>query len=100
MALKITTKKENPLIGRIEIKGEIVFQGVTPSNDSVQKEVADLMKADPSVVKVKSIYTVYGETKAVVTAYVYSTKEDFEKFEPKKKEPKAKAAEAKPEEKK
>ncbi|MEM4263711.1 MAG: hypothetical protein QW666_02335 [Candidatus Woesearchaeota archaeon] len=99
--LKITTKKENPLIGRIEIKGELAFQGATPSNDAVQKEIAECMKVDPSVVKVKSIYTAYGETKAVVTAHVYNSKEDLERFEPKKKEPKAKKAEeAKPEEKK
>lgn len=101
--MNIINRKENPLIGRIEVKGEITFQGATPSNDLVQKEVADKMKVDPSVVKVKSIYTKYGSTKAVVIAHVYAKKEDLDRFEPKKKEKKAKAgeeAEAKPEKKK
>lgn len=101
--MNIINRKENPLIGRIEVKGEIIFQGATPSNDVVQKEVADKMKVDPSVVKVKSIYTKYGSTKAVVVAHVYTKKEDLDRFEPKKKEKKAakaEEAEAKPAEKK
>jgi len=99
--MNITIRKENPLIGRIEVKGEITFQGATPSNDLVQKEVADKMKVDPSVVKIKSIYTKYGSTKAVVTAHVYPTKADLDRFEPKKKEKKtANAEEAAPEAKK
>ena len=97
MNLKIIEETEKPLLSRKEIKAEITFDKATPSNEEVKKSVAAQTKADESLVVVKSIYTEFGATKATATVYVYTSKEDMEKIEPKKKEkakPGAPAAEA------
>ena len=91
-----------------------LFEGkATPSNDEIRKAIASELKSDESLVVVKHIYTSFGSPEAVIEAYVYTTKEDMERIEPKTKKDKekkpegeagaekpAEAAPAKPEEKK
>lgn len=100
MELKIANKKENPLLSRIEVSGEIVFSGATPSNADLQKAIADKLKVDPSVVKVKNINTSFGETKASFEVNVYQSKELLDNFEPIGKKVKEKIAKAEEEAKK
>jgi len=98
MKLEIKNKKENPLLSRIEVSGTLSFAGVTPSNEQVAQSIASQLKVDVSVVKMKSIYTGFGEQQAEFAAFVYKTKADLDKIEPKPKkqrEKEAKAAEAK-----
>jgi ribosomal protein S24E len=111
MKIEIKEKKENPLLSRIEVSGVIAFEGATPSNEQVAQSIASQLKADPSVVKMKKIHTNMGSHRAVFTAFVYNSREEFDRIEPKpkkqleKEQKKAEAAkkaaeEAKPEEKK
>lgn len=93
MELKINTK-ENPLLKRKEITGEITFTGATPSNKKVQEELAKKLGAKPELVAIRHIYGAYGGEKATLEAYVYETKEQFDKVEPKKKEKPAAPGEA------
>ncbi len=98
MKLEIKNKKENPLLSRIEVFGVISFVGVTPSNEQVAQSIASQLKVDVSVIKMKHIYTGFGAQQAEFTAFVYKTKEDLNKVEPKPKkqrEKEQKAAEAK-----
>ncbi len=92
MELTITEEKANPYLKRKELKGKIVFIGVTPSNVDVGKKIAGLTKSDEKLVLVKHIYTQFGSQKATFTAYVYETEEMKTKIEPKKKEKKKKGA--------
>ena len=92
MELKITEKKESPLLDRIELKGTITFDKATPSNEELKKHLADYQKTKPELVAVKHIYTGYGKSKAEILAYVYHSKESFDKIEPKIKKKQAKAA--------
>ncbi len=94
MNLEIIDKKQNPVLSRIEIKATIGFEKATPSNDEVKKEIASKLKADEKLVVIKGIYTDFGITKADVNAYVYKTKKDLDKIEPKKKEKKEKKPKA------
>ncbi|MBW2973526.1 hypothetical protein KY346_03985 [Candidatus Woesearchaeota archaeon] len=115
MKIDIKNKKENPLLSRIEVSGIIAFDGATPSNEQVSQGIAAQMKVDVSVVKMKNIRTSMGSHQAEFLAFVYNTKADLDKIEPKpkkqveKEQKKAEAAkkaaeapkeEAKPEEKK
>ena len=92
MELKITKKKENPLLFRAEAEAEaIFFKEPTPKTEDVRKKIASMEKANENLVVVKSIYTSFGAGKAKVLAYIYKSEEDLKKIEPKKKETKAKA---------
>ncbi|ENO11846.1 ribosomal protein S24E [Thermoplasmatales archaeon SCGC AB-539-C06] len=93
MGIKIIEKKENPLLARTKILAEISFEKATPSNDEVKKQIASEVKADENLVVVKNIYTQYGSTSAKVTAFVYNSKEDLEKIEPKPKKEEKKPGE-------
>ena len=98
MKVEIKNKKENPLLSRIEVSGIVSFEGATPSNEQVCQAVASQLKADVSAVKMKNIYTGFGKHEAKFLAFVYKSKADLDKIEPKPKkqlEKEKKAAEAK-----
>lgn len=44
MEVKISTKIENPLLSRSEIKGSLTAKGATPSRMDVKKAVAENLK--------------------------------------------------------
>lgn len=98
MKLEIKNKKNNPLLSRIEVSGVLTFEGATPSNAQVAQDIAAQLKVEPSVVKMKKITTGVGSNQADFTAFVYSSKEELDRIEPKPKkqlEKEQKAAEAK-----
>lgn len=86
---------KEPLLSRKIYSFEIVYTGqATPNNELVHKQLTEKTKADPSLIKIKSIKPLFGEGKANVTAYVYDSKEAMDKFEGKVKQ----KAEEKPKE--
>ncbi len=103
MDLKITKKKDNPLLSRAEIEAESsFFNESTPKKEDIKKKISNMEKADEKLVVVKSIYNDFGTGKADVLAYIYKSEEELKKTEPilpnslskaqtKKKEKKAKA---------
>ncbi|MBD3304193.1 hypothetical protein GF343_03540 [Candidatus Woesearchaeota archaeon] len=98
MKIEIKEKKENPLLSRIEVSGTVSFDGTTPSNEQVAQGIASQMKIEPSVVKMRKIRNTLGSHQADFTAFVYNSKEELDRIEPKPKkqlEKEKKAAEAK-----
>ena len=89
MQVKIIEKKEQNILSRIAVKAHIIFDKATPSAEEVKKALASELKADENLVVVKEIYTEFGKSEADVNAYVYTSKEEMQKIEPK---PKKKAA--------
>ena len=85
MKIEIKNKKDNPLLSRIEVSGIVAFEGVTPSNEQVAQSIASQLKVDASVVKMKHIYTGFGEHEAKFLALVYNSKEELDRIEPKPK---------------
>lgn len=81
MKLEIKNKKENPLLHRTEIKALLTWEGATPSNEKVKKEIASQLKADEKLVIVKHIYTKFGTTTADVLAYLYEDQESMKTIE-------------------
>jgi small subunit ribosomal protein S24e len=94
MKLTITNKTQNALTDRVEVDGQLVFEGSTPSNSDVTATLAAEIKADVELVVVKNIYTIYSEQKANFKAYVYSSKEAKQKVEVVTKHLKKKAEES------
>lgn len=85
MKIEIKNKKDNPLLSRIEVSGIVTFEGATPSNEQLTQSIASQMKADASVVKMKKIRNTLGSHQASFTAFVYKSKEELDRIEPKPK---------------
>jgi ribosomal protein S24E len=114
MELEITNKTDEPLLNRTKIEGKIKFEGATPSNVEVVKQIASELKVNENVIAIKGIYTSFGSPNAKFFAHSYKDEASKKEIEPKPKtekkpaeegaaeEPKAetKKEEPKPEEKK
>ena len=103
MNLKIMQKKEEPLLSRIMVESEIVFDKATPSNQEVKTILAKDLGKDEKLLDIKGIYTLYGSRKAKVLCYAYDNEEILKriKIKPKKvAEKKEEKTEAKQEQKK
>ena len=94
MEIEIKNKKDNQLLKRQEVTGEISFTGATPSNKQFQEELSKKLGVAPELVVVRHIYGAFGVGKAAFEADAYATKEQLDKIEPKKKVKAAPAAPA------
>jgi len=107
MKIEIKEKKENKLVGRVEVEGKIIFEGATPSKDVLKERIAVELKEDKELIVVKEIFTKYSYQEAKFLVFVYENKEIKDKMEvmtkhlrKKAEEEKKKAAEAPKEEEK
>ena len=91
MDITVKTKTENKLLNRTEIEGTLSYNGPTPSNATITKELATHFKTEENLVLIKHIYTIFGQTKAEIQAYLYKDRPTLEKVEFIKKKPKKKA---------
>ena len=91
MEIEIISRKHNQLLSRTEVQVNLPYPAATPSMPDVKKTVAHLTKSAEDVIIVKKIANRYGEKSALVTAYVYDSKEAMDKIEPKPKVKKAAA---------
>tara|TARA_Y100000310_G_scaffold237425_1_gene240712 strand:+ start:3747 stop:4022 length:276 start_codon:yes stop_codon:yes gene_type:complete len=87
MKLEIINEFDNKLLKRKEV--EVCIQADSnPGFDLVKKEMAGKFKASEDTVVVRGVRSSFGKCKFDVDAFIYSSKEDKEKTEPKKKAPK------------
>ena len=89
MELKIIETKKNDLLSREELKIEILFDAVTPSNKGLQDAISSKKGASSDLIVVKHIYTAFGSKKADVTAYIYDSQEAKDSTETKSKKQRA-----------
>lgn len=94
MEVKITKKKENPLLNRIECEADLSYQGKTIGYAETAKEIAAHLKTDEKLVVIKHIYPKFGMQGAKVLFYAYKNESDLKRIEPKPKEKKAKVPKA------
>lgn len=95
MQIEIKNKKENKLLGRLEIEGKISFDKVTTSNAVLGEKLAVDFKADKELVVVKHIYSKFSLREADFLAYIYHDKKTLQKMEITTKYMKKKAEEKK-----
>ena len=79
MEFKITEKKENPLLDRIEVEAKISYEGATPSNLELQAAIGKEIGKDATLVVVQKINTHFGTQNANVKAVVYNSSEAKDK---------------------
>ena len=53
MELKIENKQENSLLHRVEVSGTITFDDATPSNSTVQSDLAKKLSLDEKNIIIK-----------------------------------------------
>ena len=75
MNISIFEKKENPLLKRREIMGEISFEKATPSNKELSESLAKQLNTTADLMIIKHIYTRFGQQKAKFSALAYDNKE-------------------------
>lgn len=99
--MEVKYEKENPLLHRKEVTA-ILHSEANPSMSDIAKKIAEKFKTEEDKTAIKSIKGKFGRRTFLIKAFIYKSKEDKEKIEPKKKEKSQQPAgqEAKPEEKK
>lgn len=97
MKVNIQEKKENLFLKRMEVKGMIEADKVTPSNTQLAEALAKELGKEASLVIVRKIHNHFGSKNADFLAVAYATEEAKNKAEPKKKEKKAAPGEQKKE---
>jgi ribosomal protein S24E len=80
MKFKITEKKENPLLERMEVAGAIEFEGKTPSNMDVIEQIAKEMGKSNDLVVMNNINITFSQQAGTFTANVYNTAEAKDKI--------------------
>lgn len=77
MQAEIVSRKENPLLKRIEIQFKVVHHGEgTPQRDTIKEELAKLAKAPKDRVIIDHMESQFGTTHTVGYAKIYDSKED------------------------
>ncbi|OGJ13197.1 hypothetical protein A3K82_01315 [Candidatus Pacearchaeota archaeon RBG_19FT_COMBO_34_9] len=89
--LTILNQKENPLFSRKEIEINIETN-VTPKKGEAEEFISKEFAVNPENVKVKKIKGKFGSNNFIITANIYSSKEDKDKTEPKSKKEKKEIA--------
>lgn len=80
MELKILQKKEEPLLSRTRLEGEVLFDKATPSTKEIKSSFAKSLGKDESLVDIEGIYGQYGQKKAKVVCYTYENKDILKKI--------------------
>jgi ribosomal protein S24E len=87
MEVKVLEDKENFLFNRKEVK--LIAKGEkTPSYDEAAELLSSNFKAEKDNIVVRGVMGKFGRDTFLVSASIYNTKEDKDKFEPKKVEDK------------
>ncbi len=86
----ILSKKENPLFNRKEVNVSVHID-ITPKMHEAEEFVAKEFSVAPENVKIKKIKGQFGSRTFVISANVYSSKEEKEKTEKASKKEKAAA---------
>ncbi len=84
MKVKIISKKQNPLLKRMELIFRIEHDqdGGTPTRGEVRNQLATMLKTDFELVYIKNLETKTGTTVAIGEANAYETVEQAKLIEP------------------
>ncbi|OIO81047.1 hypothetical protein AUJ84_01750 [Candidatus Pacearchaeota archaeon CG1_02_32_132] len=78
---------KNTLLKRREVVLEI-DSSQNPGKEGAKNAIVDKLKANLDLIAIKKISGFFGSDKFMIEAFIYESKEDLEKTEPKKKEKK------------
>lgn len=84
MKISIVSKKENPLLSRLDVEFEAKEVTATPSRRELRQQLAALTSADEKLLIVDVLGQEYGTQEVKGTARVYKTEKDLKRTETKK----------------
>ena len=85
--MEILQDKDNFLFNRKEIK-LIVEAEKSPSFEEASDILSENFKSDKDTIVIKGVRGKFGRNTFLISGFIYKTKDDKDKFEPKKKEKK------------
>ncbi len=82
MDIDIISKKENKLLGRIEIGAAVSYEGVMPSRKEIKEAVCTKLGFNPENAAIRQIDTKFALKKAGVLVHAYQSKDKMMRTEP------------------
>jgi small subunit ribosomal protein S24e len=77
----IISQTHNKVIGRKEIKADVVYVDVHPKRQEIRESIAKAINAEPANVIVSRIRNNFGLRKSRIDANVYDSPDDVKKYE-------------------
>lgn len=82
MELEITSKKENPLLNRIEVNFKAVHpKEKTPKRDEIRNSIATIMNLKKNYIIIDNMKSLFGCPETVGYAKIYSSRKDAKTIE-------------------
>jgi|Deesub1362A_J573_1020465.scaffolds.fasta_scaffold00136_21 small subunit ribosomal protein S24e len=81
MDIEIVEDKENPLLGRREVRFTVTFDGGMVKRDDVREKLIALLNAKPELTVVDYLKVEYGKAQAKGYAKIYSDEDLMRKVE-------------------
>ena len=82
MELEVISRKENPLLGRIEVQFKIVHpKEKTPTRNDIRDELANVVNSKKDRVVIDKMETLFGKSETRGYAKIYDKKEMAKKIE-------------------
>jgi small subunit ribosomal protein S24e len=82
MEIDIIEEKENPLLGRKELKVKVTHDGPVPGRDQIRKKIEALLNAKKNTVIVDTIKPSFGAGESLGLVKVYKSEEQARSIEP------------------
>jgi ribosomal protein S24E len=82
MNVNILTTTENKLLERKEVQAEVSFDAATPKRAELKTAVSHKIGANPELVVIRSVKSLFGRKTVKITAHAYSNKETLMGIEP------------------
>ncbi len=77
MEIEIISKKENPLVGRLEVNFKVSHpKEITPARKHIREEIASLLKIKKDRIVIDNMKPEFGKPETIGYAKVYKTKDD------------------------
>jgi len=92
MKIEIASRKEKPLLNRAELALDVTFQGATPSKADLRKSIAATINGAEELLVIKKVDTLFGASRAKVSAWLYADADSLKRYEPAEKKPKKEEA--------
>ncbi len=81
MDIQVISEKNNPLLGRREVKFKVTHDAATPSRKAVVERIAATMNSKPGLVIVDKLDTEFGKLETYGYAKIYETEERAKQVE-------------------
>ena len=80
MEIRIKERQETQMIGRIELRFDVVYEQAPPTRQQVREALGKELNVSPNLVVVRKMHDVFGLRKSVGTAHIYGDEINMKKY--------------------